>query len=263
MNPGEAFEIACCEYLVQNYSTVKTHFHREGGMDSTMSDIAVIQNDEIQFFIEAKDHSAHSGQFVLLPDENTRTFLFSPKNKSLPNPSTDLIIAYMNADFDKFHHAGTAGAAIDLDPSIFSKWIIKHYQQKKVKYVITDFDGYVILPIEKFAEYFKIGANYRIKKSGSHKPAKRDLSAICDIVRKDYPTAQIDLSGQQLFVSLKTPLRTDTFTLGGYTYLFSPRSPERYEIRRLSNTYHMNVLLTIEAKKAQEEADLSQFTAEL
>ena len=85
MRPGEEFERSCFDYLEKYYKTENTDFYHEGGMDSTKSDIAVIKHGKIGFYIEAKDSSAQSGQFVLLPNEDTETFIFSPRNKSKPN----------------------------------------------------------------------------------------------------------------------------------------------------------------------------------
>lgn len=65
MRPGEQFELPCYEYLKKFYRTNKTDFHHEGGMDSTKSDIAAIKNGKIDFYIEAKEATAQSGQFVL------------------------------------------------------------------------------------------------------------------------------------------------------------------------------------------------------
>ena len=102
MNPGEAFETRCYEYLKAFYVAKNAKFERKGGMDSTTSDIAVIKNNKVDFYIEAKDSPAQSGQFVLLPDESTKTFVFSPKNHSEPNELTNIMIEYMNQNFERF-----------------------------------------------------------------------------------------------------------------------------------------------------------------
>lgn len=100
-------------------------------------------------------------------------FVFSPRNHSEPNEMTNIIINYMNHDFDRFNNAGTAGQALDIDAAIFADWIIEHYKNKNVKYFISYDRNYIIFPIRKFKEYFDITANYRIKKSGSGEPAKK------------------------------------------------------------------------------------------
>lgn len=178
MKAGEEFEIRCYEYLKKLYKTKETDFCRKGGMDSTKSDIAVVKNGNVSFFIEVKERLAQSGQFVLSPKEDKETFIFSPKNKSEPNEMTDIIIDYMNGDFWNFNHAGTAGKSLNINPDIFADWIIGYYKEKGVKYVISFDKDYVIFPIRRFQEYFNIIAKYRIKKSGSGVPAKKDMETI-------------------------------------------------------------------------------------
>jgi len=264
MRPGEEFEIKCYEYLKNLYDNVgKSTFHREGGMDSTKSDIAVIKNGQINFYIEAKDSNAQSGQFVLLADEESETFVFSPRNHSEPNEMTEIIIEYMNSDFVRFNNAGTAGEALNIDSSVFSKWIIKHYIEKNVKYVISYKDHYVILPIHKFDKYFDIFAKYRIKKSGSGEPSKKDIPDVKQPIEAFYKTVSFTTQGKKLFASLNEPISQDRFILGKYTYYFSEQSAGIYEIRRLSNTYNMNVIFSIQLKKSQDPLDLAEFEEDL
>ena len=44
---GELFELECLEYLQNKYRYENVHFHHNGGMDSTMSDISVIKNGKV------------------------------------------------------------------------------------------------------------------------------------------------------------------------------------------------------------------------
>lgn len=263
MRPGEDFEIRCYNYLTENYETKNSSFYREGGMDSTKSDIAVLKNGTINYYIEVKDCNAQSGQFVLSPNTATKTFVFSPKNHSQPNALTQIIIDYMNEDFDRFNNAGTAGQAIQIDSGIFSDWIIGHYMEKKVKYVMSYKKDFVIFPIQKFAIYFDISAKYRIKKSGSGKPAQKDYSRIIDTVKSSYPSAIFSTEGKKLYVTISEFLSNDKFTLGNYTYYFSKHRNGLYEIRKLSNTYGMNVIFEIKLKKSQDEDDLNEFISQL
>lgn len=263
MRPGEAFETECYEYLKRTYKTTSSDFYHEGGMDSTKSDIAVIKNGHIDFFIEAKDTAAQSGQFVLLPDEDSESFVFSPRNHSEPNEMTDIIIAYMNNSFHRYNNAGTAGEILGIDTSVFSRWIINHYKDKNVKYVISYGRGFVILPIRKFNDYFDISAKYRIKKSGSGEPAKRDMDAVKQVIKNLYPTASFVIVGKKLFARFSTRLSVDTFQLGKYSYYLSEQNSGVYEIRRLSNTYNMNVIFSIKLIKSQADADLREFESDL
>jgi len=263
MKPGEAFETKCYEYLKRLYKTPNTDFYHQGGMDSTKSDIAVIKNGRISFFIEAKDASAQSGQFVLLPDEDTKTFVFSPRNRSVQNEMTNIIINYMNSEFNRFNNAGTAGQALNIDTGVFANWIIGYYEGKNVKYVISCDKDYVIFPIRKFARYFDITANYRIKKSGSDEPAQKDIENVKQAVKARYGTASFSQLQKKLFVTIAEPMATYNFVLGEYTYKLSKRDTSTYEIRKLSNTYNMNVIFGIQLIKSQSPEDLREFEEEL
>lgn len=263
MKPGEQFELRCYEYLKKFYKTKEADFHHEGGMDSTKSDIAVIKNGRIDFYIEAKEALAQSGQFVLLPDEKREIFVFSPRNHSKPNEMTDIIVGYMNSNFQRFNHAGTAGQSLDIDKRVFADWIIGYYKDKNVKYVISCDRDYVIFPIGKFAQYFKISANYRIKKSGSGKPAKKNVPAIKQMIEEYYTTAKFSQEEKKLFVNISERIHKDKFVLGDYTYYLSKQNSGDYEVRRLSNTYNMNVIFSIELIKGQDDSDLEEFESEL
>lgn len=263
MRPGEQFEQHCYEYLKKNYKTKDTDFYHEGGMNSTKSDIAAIKNGKIDFYIEAKDSLAQSGQFVLLPDEDREVFIFSSRNRSVQNEITDMIIDYMNNDFYRFNTAGTAGQSLNIDTGIFADWIIQYYKNKNVKYVISYDRNFVIFPIRKFGQYFNIFAKYRIKKSGSKEPAQKDIALVKQVIRDYYSTAKFSQEGNKLFVDISERISEDKFTLGNYTYYLSKQNSRDYEVRRLSNTYNMNVIFSIELIKAQDENDLEEFKADL
>ncbi len=263
MKPGEAFEIDCHNYLIQNYSKPNIIFRHNGGMDSTTSDICVIKNGCESFYIEAKDASAQSGQFVLLPDKEKRVFVFSKRNRSVPNDMTNVIINYMNLNFDRFNNAGTSGEHLDIDRNVFSNWIIGHYMARNVKYVISYYNGFIIFPIRKFADYFDISANYRIKKSGSGEPSQRDTPAVKNLISSVYPNAEFVSDGKKLFVSLNDNLSQNKFYLNDRTYLLSPRDYDYYEIKKLSNTYNMNVIFSIKSKRPQDPNDLLEFQNDL
>ena len=264
MNPGEKFEIRCYEYLKKMYETDKVTFDRKGGMDSTESDIAVVKNNEIDFYIEAKDSKAQAGQFVLIPDEESKKFIFSPNNKSTPNEMTDIIIEHMNKDFDRYNNAGTAGESINLKQDVFAGWVIGHYEGNNVKYFISYDSDYVILPTRKFTSYFDIIAKYRAKKSGSTDPSKKDYMIIKEKILEIYPNATFIEEDNKLFAEITDELTVEKFQLDKYTYYLSPiDNAELYRIRRLSNTKNLNVIFSIELVKKQDKDDLDEFKSDL
>ena len=260
---GELFELECLEYLQNKYRYENVHFHHNGGMDSTMSDISVIKNGKVAFFIEVKDNTAQSGQFVVHPDADSHSFGFSSKNHSIQNPMTYAIIDYMNNDFYRFYNAGTAGAAIDIDSSVFAGWIIGHYQQRNVRYIISHDYNYVILPIRKFAEYFSITASCRIKGSGSSKPAEKDYDFITQAIKQVYKNAIFFQNNKKLYASISEPVYKKRFPINSNIFYLSDLGNDTYEIRKLSNTRNMTVIFSIKLKKSQDINDLAEFKIDL
>ena len=268
MRPGEQFELESLEYLRKNYRRNGIEFIHHDTSDSTGSDIEVIINGRSEFFIEAKDTAAQSGQFVLLPNDATRTFIFSPRNKSLPNKMTELMITYMNENYDRFNSAGTAGEALDIDPDIFTQWIIGHYREKRVKYVISKRNRMFICPIEKFGKYFEVSANFRIKKSGSTEPSGKYVDNVIAALKNQFKITDVykqTVNGKKkLFANAPANLSKVRFELGNYTYDLSPQADAgHFEVKQLSNTRNKNVIFTINVKQEQLAADLEQFESEL
>ena len=265
MNPGEEFEIKACKYLNDKYSNSYLKFNHVGGMNSTKSDIDVIKNNQYLFSIEVKDSSAQSGQFVVLPNEENKSFNFSNKNKSKPNNITKAIIDYMNNNFDKFYNAGTKGEQIIMDTSIFEKWIITHYKSKNVKYIITNSkDGnFVILPIDNFGKYFSISASYRMKKSGSQKLAKKYINYVEKYLDENFGNYEKIVNDEGFLIKLSDSVINHRFQIDNHTFYFSPKGNGKFEIRTLSNTQNLNVIFSINIKKSQETSDLLLFESEL
>lgn len=242
------FEINCTEYLNKNYGHY-AEFILKGGSNSNTPDIRVETNSGNTFYIEAKHCPAQSGQFVLLPDNSTLSFKYSTKNYTPINEHSIKIIKYMNKNFDLFNSAGTAGEEIILDDgsSTFVAWIIGVYKSKKVKYFITN--DYIILPIDKFGEYFNVTANYRIKRSGSSSVGKSHIKEVLERIKElDFVITGARPCNDKLFVSSIEYYDDEQFIYKGYNYKFSRRGHE-YEIRKLSNTCNANVIFSIELKK--------------
>lgn len=268
MRPGEQFELESLAYLESRYSKNGVKFIHHDTTDSTGSDIEVVKNGRSIFFIEAKDTAAQSGQFVLLPNDTTRSFIFSPRNKSVPNEMTQIMIEYMNADYDRFNAAGTAGEALNINPDVFTNWIIGHYKEKNVKYVISKRQQMIICPIDKFGDYFEVSANFRIKKSGSSEPSGKYVDSVIAALQQNYGLTDIykqTVNGKKkLFVNAPAHLSKVRFELGDYTYYLSPQETAgNFEVKQLSNTRNKNVIFSINVIKEQSASDLAQFEAEL
>ncbi len=240
----EDFELECTEYLNRKFGDYATFIH-QGGADSTVPDILVKTKSGKEFYIDAKHSPAQCGQFVLIPNLETQSFDYSQKNANRINSYAQKIMKHMDASFDEFREAGTAGKDIKMenDSEIFSDWIIQVYNEKGAKFFITN--NFVILPIEHFQEYFDVTAKYRIKRSGSSSVGKSRLHPVLDyIYTTDYTINDSRIDGDKLFVQSEQHLHDRRFIFKQYEYMFSQRGDE-YEVRKLSNTYNANVIFSI------------------
>lgn len=64
-------------------------------------------------------------------------------------------------------------------------------------------------------------------------------------MKNNYPVSSIIAEGDKLFVTSNEDLDKIRFVIDEYEYMFSKRD-DRYEIRKLSNTFNANVIFSIE-----------------
>ena len=257
MDNWQKFEINCTDYLNEKYGKI-AKFTNYGGSNSNVADIIVSTKNGNCFGMEAKLCPAQCGQFVLLPNISNREFDYSAKNFSTPTVNTYKITYHMNKYFDEYKEAGTSGKEIIFDgcKEVFVNWVIEYYNNKMVKYFITN--DYTILPIQKFAEYFNITAIYRVKRSGSSSVGKSDLDVISNYINRNFEITSVTKNGTRLFVETNQDMHNTRFMYGKYEYTFSSRD-DKYEIRRLSNTFNANVIFSISLISRQSQEDLQGF----
>lgn len=248
MTKWKEFEIQCTDFLNKRFGAYARFFH-QGGSDSTVSDILVKTKSGNSFFIDAKHSPAQCGQFVLLPDLDTGTFEYSRLNINSINRYAEIIMDFMNDDFDAFVQAGTAGKDINIPngSDIFTNWIIQVYKEKGVEFFITN--NYTILSIERFGEYFNVTARYRIKRSGSSNIGRSRIKPLMDYISTlDCVITDSRVAEDKLFVISPQQLYDHKFIFRGNEYMFSLRECEcenEYELRKLSNTNNANVIFSI------------------
>ena len=83
------------------------------------------------------------------------------------------------------------------------------------------------------------------------------------MIKDYYTTAKFSQEEKKLFVDISERVHKDRFIMGDYTYYLSEQNSGDFEVRRLSNTYNMNVIFSIELIKAQDENDLEEFESDL
>lgn len=257
MNVWEKFEEDCILLLIEQFGEYAKFTH-QGKSDSTIPDIKVETKKNKKFYIEAKHSPAQCGQFVLLPNVETKKFEYSRLNSTDINEFSQIIINHMNDDFEEFKEAGTAGKAIEFENcrDIFNQWIIKTYKDKGVKFFITN--NYVMLPIEKFADYFNVSAKYRIKRSGSSSVGSGNINKVIQYLTTKYPDIKLKSVKDKVFIYAEYNLHNERFTIGKNEYMISKRD-DNYEIRKLSNTFNANVIFSIELKTNNGGISISDF----
>lgn len=261
MPAWECFEDECTRYLNKCFGTYAKFTHK-GGTNSTVPDILVETHVGNSFYIEVKESSAQSGQFVLLPDENNRRFVFSSRNKTESNLYTEMITEHMNNNFDRYIVAGTAGCSVDIDKCIFEQWIVNSLKAKGVKFIITKGKNYVIFPISRYGMYFDIDAKYRLKRSGSSEPSIKNRNDVINWLENESAVNEISIEEKKIYVKGNNSLDGKKFNINNFTYLIAPRAESSYEIRKLSNTSNMNVIFSINLIKEQYPVDLVTFKSE-
>jgi hypothetical protein len=260
----ELLEIKCGEYLHNTYyGSNNLQFKVAGGSNSNTSDIQVIKDNKCGLDIECKSSNAQSGQFVLFVDEANKKFIYSPKNKTPYDDAVKLVISEMDSKFDEC--CVSSANDLPIANEVIVNWVKNHYiNTKHSKYGITESNNeFIIFPISKMDEYFDFTAQYRVKKSGSSRPSKRNVAEISILLESLDSNAHIEFVNRDCFATFN--YHQDEFVLSGekYRYKFSKES-DRYKIRRLSNTYNANFIVTINLKKFKQDLqDLKEFEHDL
>ena len=247
----QEFEIYRLNYLNKVFGD---YFSSRGGSDSTHSDIEY-SGDRINFAIECKLPHAQSGQFVLIPDEDYKVFDFSKKNKTSRSlDGTEDIIAFMNDHFDEFSSPGTKGIELQIDSSVYERWIKAMYRQKNVKYIMTSInrnicdENIIIFPLEQIGDYFEISCKYRVKKSGSRSINKKKYKDACKILKhRGIKFTEVD--GYQICMENKLINSIYIGEEGKYKFNLNTCEPDfTYIIRVLSNTFNANIIFSLKIK---------------
>lgn len=247
------FEKECVDFLNKTYGNT-CQFKHCGGSDSTVPDILVKTNTGKSFYIEIKMPLAQCGQFVLLPNNETRNFIYSKTNKTPLNDFSEEIINYMNKNFDMFSTSGTKGEEIQFDNSeiVFRNWILKHYEELNVKLIITKHhSNFIILPINKLSDYFTINGIYRIKKSGSKSVGKKNCNKVLEYIQANYDLHCSRIYNDKLYVTLAENKQNKKFFIDKNEFMFSLKNDTNryeFEVRKLSNTNNANVIFSIRLK---------------
>lgn len=263
MKEWEVLEIKCGEHLHNTYGSNDLQFKVAGGSNSNTNDIQVIKDKKCILAIECKSPNAQSGQFVLFVDEANKKFIYSPKNKTPYDDAVKLVLSEMDSKFDEC--CVSSAKDLPIANEVIVNWVKNHYiNTKHSKYGITESNnGFIIFPISKMDEYFDFTAQYRVKKSGSSRPSRRNEDELNMLLNNMGISSSVEFVNRECFARFN---RTDEeFVLVGekYRYKFI-KEGEQYRVRRLSNTCNANFIVTIKLKKfEQDKKDLLEFEKDL
>lgn len=110
------------------------------------------------------------------------------------------------------------------------------------------------IPISEIANYFEITATYRTKRSGSAPAGRSHIDTLCSYINSnEYFVDGFRKDHDKLFVISSNDIDNEKFIIKGHEYMFSKRDNE-YEVRKLSNTYHSNVIFTINLSITEDRA---------
>lgn len=246
MKNWQIFEKNCLDYLNQSNIDVMLKYTSKGGSDSTISDIQVIENDILSYYIEAKMPKSQCGQFVLLKNDNNE-FYFSERNKIAINEFSKEIIEYINVN--KLNEIENKNIPLVLSQELIVDYILNHYKEKEVKHIITkNKDGYQLIPLNKtdLINTFDFSGTLRMKKSGSRSLTKSFEEKLIHYIKKDYINSEI-IDNKKMY-SLN---REGDFIINidGYDLFFKQQDNKMYVVRILSNTNNYCVIFSLNLKQ--------------
>ncbi|MBR6084452.1 MAG: hypothetical protein IKP61_02405 [Spirochaetales bacterium] len=264
MKKWEANEQICFDYISKTYRFDGVKYKQMGSSDSTKSDIYVesIRNMG-SFYIETKSAIAQFAQFVLFPNNERREFVFSSENMFPNTDNSRKIIELMNNNYDYY----SCGDGLKVLPTkyddIYSKWIEDCCRFKNCKFIVSRYpegNRFVIFPVTELRHYFDISGVYRVKKSGSSDLPQKYEEVVKSRIKRISPLSSVYREGKKYFVSNYSS-RNFELCFDDFNVFLSSDSPKPGDlvIRKLSNTYHSNVIFTIKLFGTQRQDDLNLF----
>lgn len=236
MKKWQKFELSCFNYLKSKY--MNKNFEYYGQSNSYESDIKVKKANR-EYFIEVKMCPSQAGQFVLTYDN---CFNYSINNRNKISPMISMIIDYINSiDYKNIYN--NMPIIFTNCENIFSDHIINVYNQKNVKFLITN--NYKIFSLKDIKKYFNIKGILRKKKSGSSSITKKYSNIIIDYLKNNNYN-DIIYNNKKIIVKTNKPM--DKFSIGENNFIFSKKDENAYEIRKLSNTNNYTVIFTLTLK---------------
>lgn len=261
------FEENAFEYLKNEYSNFSfLKFKKHGGSNSNIPDIEILKNNKFLFYLECKLKESQIGQFVVLKDLKSSSFIFSSANKG-NELRAQAIIKHMNDQFE--YYSSKKSVALRCSKNEMIDSVKSYLSSKKVKFLISsnhhsDFVKYPIriTKADNIEKHFDISGVYREKKSGSSNLPAKDLENFKNILGMKFSSFKIEQSKGKTYVSFGESAPKSPY-LKNSLYFLSKKNELHFEVRKLSNTNNSNVIFKLEPKIAIKTDDSKLFIESL
>ena len=258
MKNWKDFETLNVNYLKDNLINLNVDIEKMGDADSTRPDIQIVlKNNLKKFFIETKMPSSQTSQFVV-EIENNR-FIYGKKNKFKSNEFSEEIIDILNENFKYYKNVGQSGLEVPVPILIAFGWIISNMKNKNVEFIMSvdNHNNNVIIPVEKFNEFFNVKTILRRKKSGSTPIPKIYYNDFKTNLEKNFIDYNpiIFIQGNRLYIKLNKELSKNecyikSDLLETKRYYLSNTGDNVYEVKLTSATNNLNIIFELSAKSA-------------
>ena len=258
MKNWKDFETLNVNYLKDNLINLNVDIEKMGDADSTRPDIQIVlKNNLKKFFIETKMPSSQTSQFVV-EIENNR-FIYGKKNKFKSNEFSEEIIDILNENFKYYKNVGQSGLEVPVPILIAFGWIISNMKNKNVEFIMSvdNHNNNVIIPVEKFNEFFNVKTILRRKKSGSTPIPKIYYNDFKTNLEKNFIDYNpiIFIQGNRLYIKLNKELPKNecyikSDLLENKRYYLSNTGDNVYEVKLTSATNNPNIIFELSAKSA-------------
>lgn len=258
MKNWKDFETLNVNYLKDNLINLNVDIEKMGDADSTRPDIQIIlKNNLKKFFIETKMPSSQTSQFVVEIESNR--FIYGKKNKFESNEFSEEIIDILNENFKYYKDVGQSGLEVPVPILIAFGWIISNMKNKNVEFIMSvdNHNNTVIIPVEKFNEFFNVKTILRRKKSGSTPIPKIYYNDFKTNLEKNFIDYNpiIFTQGNRLYIKLNKELSKNecyikSDLLENKKYYLSNTGDNVYEVKLTSATNNPNIIFELSAKSA-------------
>lgn len=233
------------------------HIQRAGSSDSTVSDIAIVQDKtgNVLTYVESKMNKAQAGQIVVRKDDQE---IWHPTKAT--NFFDVAIVKIMNKASASGNVDSYLANLVPSEQETVVAWFKEHYTKKNAHFIaVTDknTDYTAVFALEDIERYAKITIQKpRAKASGSSSVPTREIDSVQLLAKEHFRERLYGLEqdGKRLFATFLTEQPKGSYF--AENYVLSASSTERinshgqreykYEIRKTSATKNATIMFNFE-----------------